>query len=240
MKTLQENHRWLETNRFHSSSMTTLFVMCIVMSACESTGASHPAPAASSSASQTSSVQTDTSVKKLFHRPTPLSFGTYVTPEHEHNPITPPERFTGFHVGTDFEVSAQELDADVPVYAVCPGKVLYSGFASGYGGLLIYSCTIENQDVTVINGHLAIDSLPNVGTSVESGDQIGILGAANSHDTDGNRKHLHFGIHKGTGMDTLGYVQTAAELDQYMDAAKVVDHAPLSTPFFTPKPYWKQ
>jgi len=71
------------------------------------------------------------------NRATPLSFGMYVTPEPEKNPIDPPERFTGFHAALDFEVSEGELHGDVPVYAICAGTVLFSGFSEGYGGLII-------------------------------------------------------------------------------------------------------
>lgn len=155
-------------------------------------------------------------------RPTPLHFGLAVTPDPENNPIDPPERFSGIHVGTDFEIFEGEEETDVPVFAICPGRVLISSFTEGYGGLVIQRCTINKQAVTVLYGHLKIDSLPKKGKTLKKGAQIGVLGTARTKDTDGNRKHLHLAIHKGTGIAYLGYVQTQAEVDQFMDPLSVL------------------
>src|SRR3989344_3388920 len=87
-------------------------------------------------------------------RATPLYFGLYVTPDPQTNPISPPERFTGFHVATDFEVTIEELEDDVPVSAICTGKIAFSGSAEGYGGLIIQRCTIQGESVTVLYGHV--------------------------------------------------------------------------------------
>src|SRR6185436_20839762 len=62
-------------------------------------------------------------------RETPLHFGLFVTPDPNHNPIHPPERFEGFHDALDFEIFPSEADKDVPVYAICDGNVLVSEFA---------------------------------------------------------------------------------------------------------------
>lgn len=158
-----------------------------------------------------------------YSRPTPLHFGLHVTPDPANNPIDPPERFEGYHAATDFEVSKGEADKDVPVYAVCGGTVHYSGFAEGYGGLITQYCNIDNQDVTVIYGHLAVDSLVPSGTLVETGAKLGILGAAKSTDTDGNRKHLHLGIAKGHSSEIRGYVQNESELDLFLDPQEVLE-----------------
>jgi hypothetical protein len=150
-------------------------------------------------------------------RATPLHFGLHVTPDPENNPIDPPERFEGYHVATDYEVSAGELEGDVPVYAICPGKVLYSGFSHGYGGLVIHTCKINRESVTVLYGHLSLEGLPPQGSKVAAGQVIGLLAPARSYESDGNRKHLHLGIHKGTTMDLRGYVQTEEALKDYID-----------------------
>lgn len=158
-----------------------------------------------------------------YNRPTPLHFGLYVTPDPANNPIDPPERFTGYHAATDFEIKKGEEDKDIPVYAVCGGMIHYSGYAEGYGGLLTEYCNIKGQDVTIIYGHLAIDSLVPSGTAVETGAQLGILGAARSKDTDGSRKHLHLGIVKGHSSEVRGYVQDPKELDLYLDPQVFLD-----------------
>ncbi len=155
-------------------------------------------------------------------RPTVLTFGLRVTPDPEDNPISPPERFSGYHVATDFEVTKEELDQDISVFAICSGKVLSSGFAEGYGGLIIQRCVIRGETVTVLYGHLSLASLPKTGTKIIAGKQLGILGAARSHDTDGNRKHLHLGIHRGTAIDMRGYVQTEEEVNEYIDPLTVI------------------
>lgn len=156
-------------------------------------------------------------------RPTPLHFGLYVTPDPAQNPIDPPERFTGFHAATDFEIFEGEEDQNVPVYAVCEGPVAYSGWSEGYGGLITQHCTLEGQDVTVLYGHLAVDSLVKKGTTARNGQMLGILGAARSADTDGTRKHLHLGILKGHVSDVRGYVQSEEELGAYLNPQEVLD-----------------
>lgn len=153
-------------------------------------------------------------------RPTPLHFGLYVTPEQ--NPISPPERFIGFHAATDFEILPGEENAEVPVFAICAGTIHFSGFAEGYGGLVTEYCNLQNQDVTIIYGHLAVDSLVEKGALVSTGQQLGILGAGRSTDTDGNRKHLHLGIVKGHSGEVRGYVQEEKELELFIDPQKVL------------------
>ena len=155
-------------------------------------------------------------------RPTPLFFGLYVTPDPDENPIDPPERFTGFHAATDFEISWWEQKRDVSVYAICKGEIAFSGFSEGYGGLVTQYCTIKGEPVTVIYGHLAVDSLIEKGTKAKAGEKLGILGAPRSHDTDGSRKHLHLGIRKGHGSDVRGYVQSEEELNDYLDPLSVL------------------
>ena len=160
---------------------------------------------------------------KASSRPTPLHFGLYVTPDSTTNPIDPPERFTGYHAATDFEIYPKEENKDVEVYAVCAGHIQFSGFSEGYGGLVTQFCNLKGQDVTVIYGHLAVDSLIPSGTNVETGATLGILGAARSSDTDGSRKHLHLGIAKGHGSEVRGYVQTEEELDLFLDPQTVLN-----------------
>jgi len=155
-------------------------------------------------------------------RLTPLHFGLFVTPDPAMNPIDPPERFSGYHVGTDFEITSDEKDAEVPVFAICTGEVAYSGFAEGYGGLIAQHCTIDSSLVVVLYGHLNVDSLPHIKDTLTAGKQIALLGAAKSRDTDDNRKHLHLGIQKGSDLVYLGYVQTEDELKEFIDAKKIL------------------
>lgn len=158
----------------------------------------------------------------LHDRPALLTFGLYVTPDPEQNPIDPPERFSGYHVATDYEIVEGEEETDVPVYAVCSGYVTYSGYAGGYGGLLAQRCFIEGQDVVVLYGHVRIDPLPMEGEYVYAGTQISYLANAGSYESGETRKHLHLGMRKGKRLDLRGYVQTEEEVANYLNPAEVL------------------
>jgi murein DD-endopeptidase MepM/ murein hydrolase activator NlpD len=143
------------------------------------------------------------------------TFGLYVSPGH--SPISP-ERFTGYHTGIDFETTPQEQKADVDIFAACSGKLLLKEYASGYGGVAVQSCVLNGQNVTLIYGHLRLSSIiPNKGDSVAAGQKIAVLGTGYSTETDGERRHLHFGIHIGTTVNILGYVQKKADLSGWID-----------------------
>jgi len=154
-------------------------------------------------------------IERALERVTKKPFGIYITPQN--SPVQP-ERFSGYHTGVDFETFVDEQDKDVSVYAICTGVTLLKEWASGYGGLVVQSCQLANQDITVIYGHL---NLASVGTAknllMSAGEKIGNLGKGFSQETDGERKHLHLGIHKGRSINILGYVQNSSELSNWMD-----------------------
>lgn len=155
-------------------------------------------------------------------RPRLLTFGLYVTPDPARNPIDPPERFTGYHTALDFEILPGEERIDVPVFAMCDGTVLFRDAVDGYGGMFIQSCMLNDQPVTVLYGHLRIDSLPRKNTAVKQGDPIALLAPAYSRGSDDTRKHLHIGIHKGTQLEFLGYAQDAKRLEEFIDPASLL------------------
>lgn len=143
-------------------------------------------------------------------RLTKKPFGIYITPKT--SPIQP-ERFTGFHTGVDFETFADEADTDVKITASCTGMVRVRQRVSGYGGVLIQDCVLAGGKVTILYGHLNIDSITvKVGETLSQSGFIGNLGKGYSTQTDGERKHLHLSIHKGTAIDYKGYVSTEAAL----------------------------
>lgn len=150
-------------------------------------------------------------------RMTKKPFGIFVSPGN--SPVSP-ERFSGYHTGLDFETFPDEQNSDVSVYAACSGKLLVKKWAGGYGGVAIESCEFRGQPVTVIYGHLNFESIIVATDShLATGEFIGTLGNGYSVQTDGERKHLHFGIHKGSGIDLRGYVATKAELGDWMNPA---------------------
>lgn len=153
-------------------------------------------------------------------RVTKKPFGIFITKTT--SPVQP-ERFSGFHAGTDFEIFPEEAQAEVVVKAICDGKLLLKKTASGYGGVAVQECELDSHPVTVVYGHLKLASLTQeVGSDLKTGEALGQLGAAFSVETDGERKHLHLGIHKGVGINLLGYVQAKNELIDWVDPCEDV------------------
>ena len=148
-------------------------------------------------------------------RVTKKTFGMYITPAT--SPVQP-ENFSGYHAGVDFEIFPDELNVDVPVKAVCSGQLELKEYANGYGGVMAQSCALNNEPITVIYGHLNLASLKfNKGDNINTGEEIGILGKDKSIETDGERKHLHLGFHIGSGVNIKGYVNTEAELRDWLN-----------------------
>ena len=154
-------------------------------------------------------------------RITKKPFDIYVTPKN--SPVSP-ERFTGYHTGVDFETTPAEQNADVPIYAVCAGKLVYKNWVKGYGGVAVESCTLNGQPVTVLYGHLNFGSIISSvkDTPLAAGQKIAVLGKGYSTQTDGERKHLHLAIHKGTAIDQLGYVPQKSQLNAWVDFATLI------------------
>lgn len=154
-------------------------------------------------------------LEKAAERITKKPFGIFINPQN--SPVQP-EKFRGYHTGTDFEIFPEELDSDIPVRAVCAGKLVSKRSASGYGGVAVESCEIDSQPVTIIYGHLELASISKkIGDGLATGETIGILGKNKSSETDGERKHLHLGISKGRNINLSGYVRTEKELENWID-----------------------
>ncbi|MCX6726340.1 MAG: M23 family metallopeptidase [Candidatus Shapirobacteria bacterium] len=146
------------------------------------------------------------------NRITKKFFGTFVTPQN--SPVSP-EKFRGFHTGVDVEYG--DITAEEQVKNIANGQIIYSGLVSGYGGFVAEQITINSQPFIAIYGHLRPSSLIKNNSKVNAGDQIGVLGTAYSVETDGERRHLHFALLKGTKLDFRGYVQSQSELSLWSD-----------------------
>lgn len=152
---------------------------------------------------------------KAKERVTKKSFGIFITPTN--SPVQP-EKFSGYHTGVDFEIFPDELEIDIEIRAICSGKLLEKRIASGYGGVVVQSCEFEGEPITVIYGHLKLESIKvAVGDDISAGEALGVLGKAYSIETSGERKHLHLGIHKGSKINILGYVTSKSALLNWMD-----------------------
>lgn len=147
-----------------------------------------------------------------------LTFGLFVTPNSDQNPIDPPERFVGYHTALDIETFDDEIGKDVEVKSICEGQVVEAKTADGYGGVFIQTCQINGEDVTVLYGHLNPNTFTKkIRDTIKRGEKIALLGEENSPESGLTRKHLHLGIHKGKEIQLLGYVQSEAQLQEYID-----------------------
>lgn len=153
-------------------------------------------------------------------RITKKGFGLYVNPSS--SPVQP-EKFTGYHTGTDFEVTVSEIEKPVPVYAICEGQIINKENVSGYGGVMVQSCSIEGKAVNVIYGHLNIEGTEakQAGSVLKKGEFLANLGADKSAQTSGERKHLHLGIFRGGQVDYRGYVEDKSELSGWIDFEEI-------------------
>ena len=150
------------------------------------------------------------------------TFGIYITPQN--SPIQP-ERFTGYHTGVDFEILPEELNKDVPVYAICSGELKLKQFSSGYGGMVVQTCELNEKSITVVYGHLRLSSVINkIGDNVDAGDNIGLLGDDRSSETDYERKHLHISIYNDSEINIRGYVNSPEELSNWIDPCLYICH----------------
>lgn len=155
----------------------------------------------------------------IYKRITKKPFGILIIPRT--SPIQP-ERFSGYHTGADFEVFDDEQNRDVEIMTVCGGSVLEKRFVSGYGGTFVQSCEIGGDLVTVLYGHLNLESIEmQKGQTIEAGQKIGILGDGDSSQTDFERKHLHLAIRKGGAVDYRGYINSSQELEDWIDPCDV-------------------
>jgi murein DD-endopeptidase MepM/ murein hydrolase activator NlpD len=185
----------------------------------------NPLPANQPSVTQPENKITDDfqpPLNRAGERVTKKTFAMFITPKN--SPIQP-EKFQGYHTGVDFEVFPEELNAEVSVRAVCSGSLKMKKYATGYGGVAVQDCESNKEPITVIYGHLKLSSINlAVGQNITIGEVIGILGANKSTETNGERKHLHLGIHKGNEINILGYVGSQAELSSWIDPCLYVCH----------------
>ncbi|KKU92182.1 MAG: Metalloendopeptidase-like protein membrane protein [Microgenomates group bacterium GW2011_GWA1_48_10] len=131
--------------------------------------------------------------------------------------------FAGYHTGDDLEVLPEEENTGVAVHAAASGKIRQVGNVSGYGGLVVQSASLAGEELTVYYGHLNVASLKvKAGDGVTAGEVLGYLGKGCSTETSGERKHLHFAIHKGSGIDVRGYVPGKEDLAAWLDPGETL------------------
>ena len=154
----------------------------------------------------------DYPIPEFLSRITKKPFGIYITPST--SPVQP-ERFAGYHTGTDIEYT--DTTTDVAVYAIADGTVVFSERASGYGGVFMILVNLNGTKHTVLYGHIRPSSLPKVGEQVTKGEQIALLGTGYSAETDGERRHLHFAVLSDNSLNIKGYVTSKSQLFSWID-----------------------
>lgn len=119
-----------------------------------------------------------------------------------------PTKFYGYHAGQDLEsFSNEKTDSTlIPFYAVADGTIIYAGKLSGYGGVILEKLSDNNH--VALYGHVKISTSIEVGSKVSAGQLISYLGNNFSSETSGERKHLHFAIHKGTNLYFHGHEES--------------------------------
>jgi len=197
----------------------------LLKSSSQKESSNNPPPVNQSPVNQSENKVTDDfqpPLNRAGERVTKKSFAIFITPEN--SPIQP-ERFSGYHTGSDFEIFPEETNVEVSVHAVCSGTLSMKKYATGYGGVAVQNCELNKELITVIYGHLKLSSITlAAGQNMVVGDVIGILGANKSTETNGERKHLHLGIHKGNEINILGYVGSRALLSDWIDPCLYVCH----------------
>lgn len=166
---------------------------------------------------QTNPASLQAPIKNFQTRITKKFFGTYVTPQN--SPVQP-EKFTGYHTGVDVEYT--DVTEEVPVFAIADGEVKYSAWISGYGGAVAISHLINDEPILTIYGHLNPDLMIKKNRTVKAGEQIGILGQGNTKQTNYERKHLHFALHRGPDINLRGYVFDQGLLKQWLDPLTII------------------
>lgn len=154
-------------------------------------------------------------ITRALERVTKKPFGILIT---KANSPVQPERFSGYHVGVDFETFEDEQGTDIEIFAVCDGPLVEKRRATGYGGVAVQRCELDGETVTVVYGHLDPASVAaSPGEAIARGARLGVLGEAGP-ETDGERKHLHLGVRRGADIDLRGYVRRASEIADWIDA----------------------
>jgi murein DD-endopeptidase MepM/ murein hydrolase activator NlpD len=142
--------------------------------------------------------------------------------DSENSPVQP-EKFSGYHTGVDFETFPEEENLEIDILAICTGPLVAKNQINGYGGTVVQQCEINNEPTTVIYGHLKLKSVSkNVGENLNRGQKIGLLGQGFSLETDGERKHLHLGIHRGKDINFLGYIENSKDLVNWIDYQSLI------------------
>lgn len=126
------------------------------------------------------------------------------------------DRFRGYHVGDDIEY--EDEPSEVPVLAIADGKIVYRENTEGYGGLMVIEHNINHIVITALYGHLdVLASAFKKGDIVNKGQFLAYLGDGQLPETDGERKHLHFGLYEDSELRLNGYESSAQKVESWIN-----------------------
>lgn len=155
-------------------------------------------------------------------RLTKNSFGSYYSSQNPHtfdsDVCSGATQFSGYHIADDLETTEIEQNIPVGVNSIAGGTVRQIGSVGGYGGLAVIEYTLGGNVYTAYFGHINLaTSTLKVGDTISIGDKIAELAPACSTSNDNVRKHLHFALHKGAGVNVKGYVMSESALSAWVD-----------------------
>lgn len=155
-------------------------------------------------------------------RITANDFGQYYPPGGTTNPdrkvCSNATYYVGYHTANDLETFPNELNIAVPVKSIADGTVREVSPVSGYGGLIVIEYNLGGSTYTAYFGHINLATATvKAGDHVTAGEHIADLGSQCSNINGNVRKHLHFGLHKGTTIDVRGYVPDQTTLSNWVD-----------------------
>jgi hypothetical protein len=129
------------------------------------------------------------------------------------------DRFRGYHAADDVEFTDEaSIKREIPVVAMADGKVTLVQFVSGYGGLIKADHVIDGKTYHALYGHVDLGSAKvKKGDMVGKGQFLAHLGDHTSKETDGERKHLHFGLYEGVDERVNGYEPSATGLKRWIN-----------------------
>lgn len=188
-----------------------------------------PSPMSSPSV-RTTSLSTYYPMTRYNERLTNRWYGKAITAK-DSEPLACGFPYEGFHTGDDLEISEQEKNTNVPVYAIADGTVRDVATTTGYGGLIVIEHQLEDRTVTAYYGHIArAKTSLRKSDTVTAGQQITMLGDDCSNGSGNERKHLHFSIRNGSAIDVKGYVQTESELSSWVNPKTMLEELKASEP----------
>ncbi len=114
-------------------------------------------------------------------------------------------------LGAESLESEKADSALVPFYAISDGLIVYEGNLSGYGGVVLEK--LDDGQHVALYGHVKLPTGIKTNDRVRAGQLLSYLGNNFSAETSGERRHLHFGLHKGIDLYFHGHEQNISALN---------------------------